>query len=343
MSIKRWITISVGVIGICVASVTQAEDSTHIAQLQTDAPAVRAWLTPDSMSIGDWFRVRVEIDKDVMQQVDFPVFGDHRMTDRIEVISESQVDTLKRDGRKITLAKEYIMTTFDEGMYNLGPFPVLYADKNIVDTLWSADSLRMLVTTFDIDTTKQQIFDIKPQFDVPLKFGEISGYILCGLLLVLLAVGIYYLIQRKRQGKPLLGKEKPELPGHVVAIMELEKLHTQKLWQSNRHKQYYTRLTDILRKYLESRFGIQALEMTSDEILAQTQKLLLTERASGQLRDLLKLADLVKFAKLTPSAEENEEAYDKAYYFVEDTKPEAEAPADQTTTDNLSDDENNKA
>ena len=321
-----------------------ARDSTALPGRAANAPVVRATLAPDSLMIGDRFRVRVEVDKDIVQQVDFPTYQGQKMTDKIEVLGETAVDTLRRDGRRMTLVKEYVMTSFDEGYYNLGPFPVLYADKNIIDTLWSGDSLRMTVATFEIDTTTQQIFDIKPPFDAPLRFGEVSGYMAGGLLLGLLAVGIFYFVRRKRQGQPLLGKVRPELPGHIVAIMELEKLHTQKLWQSNRHKQYYTRLTDILREYLESRFGIAAPEMTSNEILAQVQKLSLAERPSAQLRELLRQADLVKFAKLVPDAEENERAYSNAFYFVEETKPEASpAPVEPLATDNTSSDENKDA
>ena len=341
-TIRKTIVISFSV--LCLWGIAQAQDSTDSQVLSANVPTVTASFEPDSIAIGDWFRVRVEVDKDIVQQVDFPTFQGQKMNDQIEILRESAVDTISRDGRRIRLAKEYIMTSFDAGNYNFGPFPVLYVDKNIVDTIWSADSLRMLVTTFAIDTTTQKIFDIKPPFDAPLRFGEIGGYMLGGVLFGLLAIGIFYLIQRKRQGKPLIGKPKPTLPGHIVAIQELEKLHQQKLWQSNHHKQYYTRLTDILREYLESRFGIQAREMTSDEILSNIAQLNLSDRSSLQLRDLLRQADLVKFAKLVPDAEENEQAYNNAYYFVEDTKPEATPTSDEiTTTDNSVQDEENHA
>lgn len=118
----------------------------------------------------------------------------------------------------------------------------------------------------------------------------------------------------------------PAVPPHERAIQDLETLHNQKLWQSGKVKSYYTRLTDIVRTYLEGRYGIRALEQTTDEIMRELRTADLADRSRNELRDLLRTADLVKFAKHQPAAEENEVFYYTAYYFVENTKqaPEAE-------------------
>lgn len=98
----------------------------------------------------------------------------------------------------------------------------------------------------------------------------------------------------------------PADPPHVAAIKQLEKLHTQKLWQSGKSKQYYTGLTDILREYLAGRYNFQAMEMTSAEIIARIRELSVEERASKRLGSLLEVADFVKFAKYEPDAVQNE-------------------------------------
>ena len=119
-------------------------------------------------------------------------------------------------------------------------------------------------------------------------------------------------------------------PPHVEAIRALEGLHNQKLWQNNKHKAYYSGLTDILRRYLAGRYGIGALEMTSDEIIDAVRPLDLPRKSAMELTALLREADLVKFAKATPEAEQNEADYLKAYYFVEETKvAEAEEEAQE--------------
>ena len=208
---------------------------------------------------------------------------------------------------------------------------VLYADKNIVDTLYTSDSLRLDVGTFQIDTAKQTIYDLKPQRTLPLRAEEITGYLFGGLFLLLNLAALLFALRYhlSKRGKHLsdLFKPAPPAPPHVEAIRALEGLHNQKLWQNNKHKAYYSGLTDILRRYLAGRYGIGALEMTSDEIIDAVRPLDLPRKSAMELTALLREADLVKFAKATPEAARNEEAYQWAYYFVEETKPVEEQPS----------------
>lgn len=288
-----------------------------------DVPRVRARVEPDSIGIGDRFDYVIEVDKDLVQVVQFPEFTLAR-DGEIELVESLPVDTLSRDGRRLRLVKRYRLAAFDEGRYNLGAARVLYADKNIVDTLRSHDSVYLEVTTFQIDSTSQSIYDLKPQKTLPFRFREISGYVKWAVLFVLVLLAAAYALQRYLQsrGKGLgdLFKAAPPQPPHVVAIRALEALHHQKLWQNNRHKQYYSQLTDILRTYIDGRWGVSAMEMTSDEIIAAIRSEELPDKARMDLTVILRDADLVKFAKATPEAEQNEADYLKAYYFVEETK-----------------------
>lgn len=288
-----------------------------------DVPRVRARVEPDSIGIGDRFDYVIEVDKDLVQVVQFPEFTLAR-DGEIELVESLPVDTLSRDGRRLRLVKRYRLAAFDEGRYNLGAARVLYADKNIVDTLRSHDSVYLEVTTFQIDSTSQSIYDLKPQKTLPFRFREISGYVKWAVLFVLVLLAAAYALQRYLQsrGKGLgdLFKAAPPQPPHVVAIRALEALHHQKLWQNNRHKQYYSQLTDILRTYIDGRWGVSAMEMTSDEIIAAIRSEELPDKARMDLTAILRDADLVKFAKATPEAEQNEADYLKAYYFVEETK-----------------------
>lgn len=288
-----------------------------------DVPQVRARVEPDSIGIGDRFDYVIEVDKDLVQVVQFPEFTPAG-EGGIELVESLPVDTLSRDGRRLRLMKRYRLAAFDEGRYNLGAARVLYADKNIVDTLRSHDSVYLEVTTFQIDSTSQSIYDLKPQKTLPFRFREISGYVKWAVLFVLVLLAAAYALNRylKSRGKGLgdLFKAAPPQPPHVVAIRALEALHHQKLWQNNRHKQYYSQLTDILRTYIDGRWGVSAMEMTSDEIIAAMRSEELPDKARMDLTAILRDADLVKFAKATPEAEQNEADYLKAYYFVEETK-----------------------
>lgn len=295
-----------------------------VAAAQSETPTVRARIEPDSLFIGDQFDFVIEVEKDLVQTTLFPEFTPAK-EGMIELVEVMPIDTLERDGRRLKIAQRYRLAAFQEGLINMGKPGVLYADKNIVDTLYATDSLVLKVGTFQIDSTSQSIYDLKPQLTLKFKLAEIRGYIAWGLLIALLvALVIYglhrYLEARGRHLKDLFKPAPPE-PPHVVAIKALEALHHQKLWQNNKHKLYYSTLTDILRTYIAGRWEVGAMEMTSDEIITAMRQEELPEKARMDLTSVLMDADLVKFAKFTPEAEQNESDYTKVYYFVEETKP----------------------
>ncbi|MBQ5637987.1 MAG: hypothetical protein IIV06_02910 [Alistipes sp.] len=297
--------------------------------LWADTPVVRARVEPDSVFIGDRFDYVIEIDKDLVQTTHFPTFS--AKDGMVELVEELPVDTLKRDGRRLRIAKRYRLAAFQEGLINMGAAGVVYADKNIVDTLYAADSVYLKVATFQIDSTSQSIFDLKPQQNLPFKVAEIKSYLLWGLLALVVLVALMVALDRylKARGRRLgdLFKPAPPQPPHVIAIAALEALHHQKLWQNNKHKLYYSLLTEILRTYIDGRWGVSAMEMTSDEIIAAMHSVELPDKARMDLTAILRDADLVKFAKFAPEAEQNENDYQKAYYFVEETKPVEENPS----------------
>ncbi len=300
-----------------------------------DIPVVTARVEPDSIMIGDRFDYVIDVEKDLVQVIDFPVFEPR--DGKIELVESLPVDTLERDGRKLKLRKRYRLAAFDEGKYNLGVAQVLYADKNILDTLSSRDSLYLEVATFQIDSTSQSIYDLKAQKTLPFQLREIKDYITWGILILLvLGAGIWALhrwLTKRGKGFGDLFKPAPPLPPHVAAIQALETLHNQKLWQNNRHKQYYSGLTDILRTYIAARWSIGAMEMTSDEIIEAMRGEELPDKARMDLTSILRDGDLVKFAKATPDAEQNEADYLKAYYFVEETKLVEEQTAQAVEND----------
>lgn len=294
---------------------------------ETHPPKVEARLSTDSIMIGDHFFMDIDVEKDLMQVVDFPTFfekegGIGKIGKNVEVLAEFPVDTLERDGRNVKIRKRYLLTSFDEGHYNLGLFPALYLDKNLVDTLYAPDSLIFRVHTFEIDTTTMAIYDIKEPMEAPLMPGEWLGYFLLIFLGGQLIFAVLYILHRTRLMKKAGVKRirRPSEPPHVTAIRELEKLQTEKLWQNQRHKLYYTRLTDIVREYIEGRYEVNAMEMTSDEIVQAMTGLNIPARSYEQIQRLLSTADYVKFAKYVPNVEDNEMSWSDAYYFVEETK-----------------------
>ncbi len=295
-------------------------------------PTIRVSVEPDSIQIGDRFTYTIEVERDLVQVVEFPEIGEDPESG-IELVASLPVDTLAREGRRLRLQKRYVMAAFEEGLIRMGHGEVLYADKNILDTLRSEQAPELFVATFPIDSTSHAIFDLKAQKTLPFRFGEISGYFWWGLLALALLAGAVYVLWRYlvRRGRSLRHpfRPAPELPPHVVAIRALEMLHNQKLWQNNRHKSYYSGLTDILRTYIVARYGFGAMEMTSDEIIGTLKNFELPAKSAYDLQTVLRDADLVKFAKATPGGEQNEADYLKAYYFVEETKIQEPASGDE--------------
>ncbi len=299
---------------------------------QSERPVMESAVTPKEVMIGDPFTITIDVHSDIMQHIAFPEY-ELAEQDLIERVEEPRIDTIEVSGRRVHLRKSFVMRSFDEGRYNLGRTAVFYMDKNVADTLYSDDSLRLEVLTYQIDSTSRPIFDIKPQRELPFKFAEISGYVKWGLVLLLILLVVGYIVIRvmAHYGKSIGGlfKPAPPVPPHVAAIAALEDLHNQKLWQSDKQKLYYSTLTDILRTYISGRYSIAAMEMTTDEIIDAIKELDMPRKCAMDLQSLLRDADLVKFAKAAHDAEQNEGYYTKSYNFVEETKVVEEESAEE--------------
>ena len=171
-------------------------------------PTITARVEPDSIGIGDRFDVVIDVDRDLVQVVEFPTFNPPPQSG-LEVVESHPVDTLRRDGRHLSLRKRYTLAAFEEGNLGLGRAQVLYLDKNITDTLYTADTLRLQVGTFQIDSTSHTIYDIKAQRTLPFRYGEISGYVLWSLL------GLIVLGGPGRRRPPPDGPPRPQGTRHL--------------------------------------------------------------------------------------------------------------------------------
>ena len=333
--LAAYLTCCVALVLTCnIAFAQEADQSSGVKPservIPANAPKISGTVEPDSIGIGDRFLYTIEVERDLMQEVYFPDFK--QSVEHYEMIEDRPVDTLSREGRKLKLRKSYLMAAFQEGIHNVLP-EVMYLDKNIIDTLRGDDTLRLMVTTFEIDSTSHTIFDIKPQRTLKFKFGEISGYVTWTIIAIIILVLLFLVAKRilAHYGKSFsdIFKPAPPLPPHEIALRDLKKLHSERLWQEDKHKLYYSGLTDILRAYIAGQFGVGALEMTSDEIIEAMRGVEIPQKQKMDLTELLRDADLVKFAKAMPEAEANEAAYTMALSFVEQTMPQPEEEDDE--------------
>ncbi|MFI3286918.1 MAG: hypothetical protein R3Y61_00410 [Rikenellaceae bacterium] len=283
-------------------------------------------LSRDSIMIGDTLRLNIDITKDIATEIAIPTFKENRLTEFIEIVGDTKLDTARVDGRKVDFRLQYVITSFDAGGYILDSFPVLVGKAVPFDTLYARGGDLLNVGTYEIDTTQDRPFDIKPLLDAPYSWAEFKADVAANwhwILIFALVIGgtVFGVLWYQRHKKRREEKRKP-LPPHIVAISELERIHHEKLWQSGKTKEYFSDITDTLRVYMEGRYNVGAMEMTSAEILRSLKELETEQKLQRTMRNLFELSDLAKFAKATPDAEDCETAYFDAYYFVEQTKIE---------------------
>jgi hypothetical protein len=186
-----------------------------------------------------------------------------------------------------------------------------------------------VVQPFEVDTADMAITDIKDVYKAPIWWWGILRWVLLALGVVGVSVGGYYFITylRSRFGKREEDAQlptEPLRPAEEVALEKLDIIREQKIWQSGQQKEYHTQLTDVVREYIARRFGVSSTEQTSDETLRAMRPLLSEKKELfEQLRKMLTLADLVKFAKWTATPDENELSLRNAYMFVKETTVES--------------------
>lgn len=238
-----------------------------------------------------------------------------------EVVSRTGFDTSAANGNKV-LQQTLVLTSFDSGSWNLPALKFDVLSNGAVTDSAFTDSLLIDVGTVEVDTTKA-FKPIKAVRSVPWSFWDYWLYFAIGISVILIGIGLFVYF-RSRPKKEVLKPTAPAVPPYEVALLALRQLKEEKLWQQGDVKQYYTRITDILRAYFEQQFNIPALEQTSEELLQHIKPVTILNQQRDRLRDLLTIADLAKFAKLTPTPEEHERALSQAFEIVEWTKPAVE-------------------
>jgi uncharacterized repeat protein (TIGR01451 family) len=243
----------------------------------------------------------------------------------IEILSGPVPDSSLTNGR-LRLVNKYLITSFDSGYYQVPPAYAEIKNENGIKRFYSDYSLLevMRVKIAPPDTTAK-IFDIVKPYKAPVTIGEILPWV---LLAALLAAAIWVIIKLIKRFKK--SKSEPEQiinpdPAHIIAFRDLEKLREEQLWQKGEVKLYYSRLTEILRQYLENRYGVFSLEMTTSETLEALVKTgFRKDELYSTIKTILNGSDLVKFAKYKPEPDENEQHFDNSWKFVELTKVKEE-------------------
>ena len=280
---------------------------------------VSATLDSTTLFIGDQTDLHLRAIGEVGEQVAMPVL-DKELIPGVEIVDRTIVDTISLKDGRVQYDQYLTVTSFEDSLFYIAPLPFVSGD----DTVWSDGLTLNVVQPFEMDTTDMAITDIKGVYKAPIWWWGIFRWVLLAVLLAGVGVAGYYLITYlKRRKLEEAGNEvvtEPLRPAEEVALEKLDAIKEKKIWQQGQVKEYYTQLTDVVREYIARRFEVSSVEQTSDETLRDIRPLL-SERKDlyDQLRKMLTLADLVKFAKWSTTPDENELSLRNAYTFVKET------------------------
>lgn len=282
--------------------------------------SVEAKIDSLEMVIGQQTDVTVAVTAKEGDQVEFPNFKPlQQIIPGVEIVESGPMTTSGKSDGSCLFQRNYTLTSFDGKLYYLPPFAVKVNGKE-----YKSKSLALKVLEIEVDTTNvDKFFGPKDVQDNPFSWQEWSVIFWLSLIMLAMISITYYLYLRLRDNKPIVAKIRiiKRLLPHQKAMKEIEAIKADKMVMSENQKEYYTKLTDTLRKYIEERYGFRAMEMTSSEIidrLTETQD----SQALDELRLLFNTADLVKFAKYSTLINENDMNLVNAIEFINKTKVE---------------------
>jgi len=280
--------------------------------------SVESKVDKDRITIGDLIKYTVSVTRDKDLKVEMPGLGAN--LGAFEIRDYNVFDPQEIDG-KIVEKVEYTISTFETGEFEIPPLTIRYAVPG--DT-----------TRREIKTEKIKIFveslkpseagdikDIKGPVDLKRDLRGLIYILSAAVAAVLIGLFVFYYIKKRKSGEGLIPKKiEPPRPAHEVAYEELEKLKNSDLLERGLIKEFYIELSDIIRRYIEGRYFITAMELTTTELIEKLQTANLDQFDIDLIGEFLDLCDLVKFAKYIPSDEENGKALEQAYQIVDRTK-----------------------
>ena len=276
--------------------------------------------------IGEQTDITLSVSLDKGQKLEMPYLrkGSEIIPD-IEVIEVKRPDTtFLNEGKRLEIQQKYTITAWDSSFYYLPPFEVKVDGKE-----YKSKTLALKVYTVDVDTLHlDKFFPPYGIMEPPFAWEDWKLVVLAAFAMLLAALGAFVLYYHVLTGKPIVRiiRRKKKLPPHKVAIDEIERIKSERKWTDEDSKEYYTELTDALRKYIQERYGFNALEMTSSEIIEHLLEVS-DEEGLRELRELFVTADLVKFAKYVTQINENDANLVAAVEFINNTKVEADPNA----------------
>ena len=254
--------------------------------------------------------------------VEWNDFAIDTLSEQLDIIKRSEVERTADADSNVIVKQQLTLMTFDTGQIQVPAVGLTYAKSfDDPDRLKAyTDPINLYSTTITVDTTMAYKPIVEP-IAAPVQMKEVFPWILAVLLLALVVSGIWYWRKHRKTKVDADGNivRGPVIPPYDKAVGDLEQLRQQKLWQLGKVKEYFSSLTDISREYIEGQFGVNAVEMTTDDILEEVKPLHFSQETYNKLKETMEVADLVKFAKYSAANLESENAMNSMTEFVNES------------------------
>ena len=307
--------------------------------------SVKAKLDSVQLLMGNMTMLNLEVVADKGVKGEFPLFKQRNemgiipiMNDSVELRGIAQADTLDLGSGRIQMNFKVPLQSFDSGVYHLPPIQYVVGK----DTFNSDRVVLKVVPVIvgeneEIEGYMSVAEPLNPSIFDKLPDAIVDYWWVILVILLIIAVLIYVAIKLKKD-KPLIPKKIKILSPYEKAIQSMQILKDQKLWEQGLERDYFTRLTEILRQYLQDRFNVNALEMTSEEIIRTVSTNDEIKKNAEYIKQILGVADFVKFAKMRPLPSDNIQSFDNAMRFIEETKPEEKVEENNNEEDKRKED-----
>lgn len=283
---------------------------------------VSAKVDDETIAVGKPFSLDLTMKVPYGYYVEWNDFATDTLSEQIDIWKRGEVQRTADADSNIIVQQTLSLMTFDTGYVQIPSVGLTYAHSadDLMRMKAFTDPISLYVTTIAVDTI-QPFRPIVEPIAQPLSMKDAYPWILGALLLVLVGFGVWFLLRHRKprvdeHGEPIKG---PVKPPYNKAIDDLTTLRQQKLWQAGKVKEYYASLSDITREYIEGQFQVNAVEMTTEDILSEVRDLNFNSQVYGKLKQSMELSDLVKFAKYSATSLENDNAMSDVTDFVNES------------------------
>ncbi len=281
--------------------------------------SIKSGVDRDVITIGDLIHYQISVTHSKDVKVEYPGLGAN--LGAFEIRDYATYDPKEEDGNVISKV-EYIITTFDTGNYIIPSVAVEYFSSDSVRKELKTDIIKIRVNSVKPSEAKD-IKDIKPPLEIKINYRRYIYYGLVGLVIIGLIIGVIWYLKKRKKGEGLILKKKKHLkPAHIIAIEELEELKNSNLLSERKFKEFYIIISNIIRCYIENRYFIYALEMTTNQVCENLYNAIKEVEIVELVQEFLSLCDIVKFAKYIPEEDENKKIVEQAFEIVNKTKIE---------------------